>query len=287
MRAGYHLGVGYATRTPQSQNSTAARKAVLAGWAAKGVVYLTLAYLVLQLAFESAPQQASTTGALQYIASTAPGAVAISVLGVGLLAYGVGRVLEVTALARPSVDGKDKLQGAVLGLVYLSLAISAFSLVGLAPRGGRGSGGAGAEQQTSAFLLGLPGGAWLVALVGLGVIAVGLFEAYQGVQRAFLATLRTNEMSQAVRSIAEKLGIAAYVTKGAIFVLLGVFVVQSALTYDAGKARGLDAALHEVAHQSWGKVVLIAVALGLFAYSLFAFLEARYRKVGVSATETA
>jgi hypothetical protein len=35
-----------------------------------------------------------------------------------------------------------------------------------------------------------------------------------------------------------------------------------------------------------GRVVLVLVALGLFAYALFTLLEARYRRVGVSATGT-
>jgi hypothetical protein len=274
-----------ANKASSAGRSGAARKIVLIGWAAKGVVYLALAYLVLQLAFGSAPEQATTNGALQYVAQTAPGAIVIVLLGVGLLAYAVGRVLEVTTLARPSVDAKDKAQAAVLVLLYVSLALSAFSIVGLVSGSG-GSGGTSTEQQGSTLLLGLPGGRVIVAVVGLVVAGAGLYQAYQGVRQAFLGTLRTGEMSGGLRSAAGKIGTAAYVTKGAILVLIGYFLVQSALTYDASKARGLDAALREVAQQSWGQVVLVLVAVGLLAYALFTFFEARYRKVGVSATGT-
>lgn len=273
------------TTTERSSGHSAARTLVLLGWGAKAVVYLALAWLVLQLAFGSAPQQTSATGALQYIAQTGPGAVAIVLVGVGLLAHAVGRILEVTLLARPGIGGKDKLEAGFLALVYTSLAVSALSIVGLA--GGRSSSGGGsAEQQGSAFLLGLPGGRWLVGIVGLAVAGFGLHQAYQGLQQAFLGTLRTSEMSHGVREAVKKLGTAAYVTRGAIFVLLAWFLVQSALTYDPSQARGLDGALQEVAQQSWGKVVLALVALGLFAYAAFNAFEARYRKVGVSATGT-
>ncbi|MGI8536972.1 MAG: DUF1206 domain-containing protein [Mycobacteriales bacterium] len=274
-----------ANKAGSAGRSGAARKIVLIGWAAKGVVYLALAYLVLQLAFGSAPQQATTNGALQYVAQTAPGAIAIVLLGVGLLAYAVGRVLEVTTLALPSIDAKDKAQAAVLALLYVSLALSAFSIVGLVSGSGS-SGGTSTEKQGSTLLLGLPGGRVIVAVVGLVVVVAGLYQAYQGVQQVFLGTLRTGEMSGSLRSAAGKIGTVAYVTKGAILVLLGYFLVQSALTYDPSKARGLDAALREVAQRSWGKVVLVLVAVGLLAYALFTFLEARYRKVGVSATGT-
>lgn len=272
----------------QAGTSDAARKVVLAGWAAKGVVYLALAYLVLQMAFGSASEQASSTGALQKIAQTAPGKVTLAVLGVGLLAFAVGRVLEVTTLARPEIAGKDKAVAAVLAVVYTSLALTAFSIVGLA--GGAstsGGGGSSSEQQGSTFLFGLPGGRYLVGLLGLVVIGLGVFSVVKGGKQAFLPTLRTGEMSSGVRSATTGLGVAAYVTKGVIFGLVGYFFVQAAVGYDPQAARGLDAALREVAEQSWGQIALVLIAIGLLAYALFSFVEARFREVGSSATGTA
>lgn len=264
--------------------SETARKVVLFGWAAKGVVYVGLAYLVLQMAFGRASQDASTTGALRLIAQTAPGKIVMVVLGLGLLAFAVGRILEVTTLAGPQIDGKDKAKAVVLALLYTSLALTAFSIVGLA--GSSSGGGGGSEQQGSAFLLGLPGGRWIVGLVGLAVIAYGAKQAHSGVQREFLGTLRTGAMSSGLRSAVERLGTAAYVTKGAILALLGWFFLQSAITYNPSEAKGLDAALQEIAAQTWGQVVLTLVAVGLLAYGVFAFVESRYRKVGSSASGT-
>jgi hypothetical protein len=269
----------------QAGRSDTARKVVLLGWAAKGVVYLTLAYLVLQMAFGSAPQDASTTGALQFLASKTPGKVALVVLGLGLLAYAVGRVLEVTTLAGPTIETKDKVEAGVLAFLYTALAITAFGVVGIG--GGGGGGGGGKEQQGSAFLLGLPGGRWLVGLLGLAVIGFGAYQAYKGVKQEFLPTLRTGEMPQGLRDATGKIGTAAYVTKGAILALLGYFFISSAVQYDPQEAKGLDAALQEVAQESWGTVVLSLVALGLLAYAAFCFLESRYRRVGISAAGTA
>jgi hypothetical protein len=265
--------------------SQTARKVVLFGWAAKGVVYVALAYLVLQMAFGQASQDASTTGALRLIAQTAPGKIILILLGVGLIAFAVGRILEVTTLAGPQIEAKDKATAVVLALLYASLALTAFSIVGLAGSSS-GGGGGGSEQQGSAFLLGLPGGRWIVGLVGLAVIAFGARQAYEGVQQQFLGTLRTGAMSSGVRSATEKLGTAAYVTKGAILALVGWFFLQSAVTYNPDEAKGLDAALQEIAGQTWGQVVLTLVAIGLLAYGVFAFVEARYRRVGSSASGT-
>lgn len=272
----------------QAGRSETARKVVLVGWAAKGVVYLALAFLVLQMAFGSASQQATTTGALQYIASQAAGQITIILLGIGLLAFAVGRILEVTTLAGPGIEAKDKAVAAVLALLYTSLAITAFGIVGFAGTSSSGgSGGGSSQQQGSAFLLGLPGGRYIVGAVGVGIIAFGLYEIYKGVQQAFLPTLRTGEMSAGMRTAVTRIGTAAYATKGAVLALVGYFFVMSAVTYDPNEAKGLDAALGEIAQQSWGRVVLALVALGLLAYAVFAFVESRYRRVGSSATGTA
>ena len=264
--------------------SETARKVVLFGWAAKGVVYVALAYLVLQMAFGQASQDASTTGALRLIAQTAPGKIVLIVLGIGLLAFAIGRILEVTTLATPQIDGKDKVKAVVLAVLYASLALTAFSIVGLA--GSSSSGGGNSEQQGSAFLLGLPGGRWIVGLVGLAVIGYGAKQVHAGIKQEFLGTLRLAEMSSGTRSAVEKLGTAAYVTKGAILALVGYFFLQSAISYDPAEAKGLDAALQEVAAETWGQAVLTLVAIGLLAYGVFAFVESRYRRVGSSASGT-
>ncbi len=255
------------------------------GWAAQGVVYLALAYLVLQMAFGSSEQEASTSGALQKIAQSAPGVITLLVLGVGLLAFAVGRVLEVTTLAGPDIQAKDKALAGGLALVYVSLALTAFSIVGLAG-GAAGSGGSSAEQKSSTLLFSLPAGRYLVGLLGLVVMAVGGRLAYKGVKQAFLPTLRRQDMPAGLRAAVGKLGTVAYVTKGVILALVGFFFVRAAVTYDPDKARGLDAALREVAQQPLGQLALAAIAVGLLAYALFSFVEARYRDVGSSASGT-
>ena len=272
-------------RAEQAAGGETARTLVLVGWAAKAVVYVALAWLVYQMATGTASEEASTTGALQLIQDATGGRFILIVLGIGLLLYAGGRILEVTTLATGQVEKSDKAQALVMSLVYLALAVSAFAAAGVSSGGGQGGGGSN-EQQGTAVLLDLPFGRILVGLVGLGVIALGAYTVKKGVQKDFLPTLRTNDMSTTVRTWSEPVGVAAYVTKGLIFALLGWFLLQAAITYDSQKAVGLDGALREVAQADWGKALLLAVAVGLLAYAIFCALEARYRKVGVSAGGT-
>jgi ABC-type Na+ efflux pump permease subunit len=64
-----------------------------------------------------------------------------------------------------------------------------------------------------------------------------------------------------------------------VLALIGLFLVRAALDFDPNKAVGVDGALHQLADRPFGTVALVIVALGLFAYGLFSFVEARWRKV--------
>ncbi|HLJ34542.1 MAG TPA: DUF1206 domain-containing protein, partial [Ktedonobacteraceae bacterium] len=50
--------------------------------------------------------------------------------------------------------------------------------------------------------------------------------------------------------------------------------------FDPKKAVGLDGALKELLLQPFGPILLVIVALGLIAYGLYSFAEARYRRIG-------
>ena len=61
--------------------------------------------------------------------------------------------------------------------------------------------------------------------------------------------------------------------------VIGWLVIRSARNFDPNQPVGVDAALREVVHAPYGPVLVVAVALGLAAYGLFSFGEARYRQI--------
>jgi hypothetical protein len=61
--------------------------------------------------------------------------------------------------------------------------------------------------------------------------------------------------------------------------IAGVLVIAAAVTYDPEKARGLDAALKTLASQSYGPWLLALIALGIAAFGVYCFFQAKYRKV--------
>lgn len=64
-----------------------------------------------------------------------------------------------------------------------------------------------------------------------------------------------------------------------MFGLIGVFLIRAGCQYDPEEAVGIDGALAELAHASYGPFLLGVTAAGLFAFGLYSFVEARYREV--------
>jgi hypothetical protein len=59
----------------------------------------------------------------------------------------------------------------------------------------------------------------------------------------------------------------------------GIFLIDAAVTFDPGQARGVDGTLRAFAAVPLGSVVLVLMALGLAAFGVFSFCEARWNKL--------
>jgi hypothetical protein len=76
---------------------------------------------------------------------------------------------------------------------------------------------------------------------------------------------------------------AGLAARGVVYIVIGVLAIKLALG-DGGKATSREGALQSLAQQSFGKVVLILLALGFGAYALWRFVQAfAERKWGAGA----
>lgn len=254
-----------------------AARAARAGMVASGVLYLIVAWLAVQVVDE-AETSADTGGALRTIATAPFGRIALGALAAGFAGYALWRFM-VAALGEKvesseDIDVPKRLWYVARGGVYAALCLTTVSiLVGSDESGGSGGGSSAAQAMS------WPGGRWLVGAVGLGVIAYGLGSAVRGLLRKFEKDLRMHEMSRRAREWLCRVGQVGWTARGAVFVLIGAFLVEAAVKLDPQQSKGLDGALEEVATQPYGRYLLGGVAAGLAAYGLFQFVRARYRAV--------
>ena len=260
---GLARGVGnQATATAQRHEGTVKRVGRI-GVAAEGVVYLLVAWLALQIALGSGGGSADSSGALGTVARSPLGPFLLVVLGAGFVALAAWQALEA---ALRSETG-HRIKSAAKCVLALLLAISCFRLL----TGGGAS--TGQQQQTlTQRVLDAPGGAVLVVLVGLAIIAIGLRTIQKGVKREF-----EDKVEGSLSPTLRKLGTAGYVARGVAFAVLGILVAYAA-TGDTAKSRGLDAAFREIAEKPFGTVLLVLVALGIAAYGAFQIATAPRRR---------
>jgi hypothetical protein len=244
------------------------------GYAAKGLVYAIVGVLAMQAALGAGGATTDTRGALQRIVEAPFGRVLLSIVAVGLLGYAIWRLVQAFLdTENKGSDGKGYAMRAfyaIVGVLYLGLALSAMQLV-------LGNGGGGNEQGWTARLLAQPFGRVLVGLIGLGVIGAGVYQLGKAYTAKFREELRLGEMSATEQTWATRAGRLGYAARGIVFVLIGAFFGIAALQSDASEARGFAGALETLA--GLGQLLLGAVALGLIAYAAFCFVEARYRRM--------
>jgi hypothetical protein len=176
-------------------------------------------------------------------------------------------------------EPKDRVKYAVLGFIYLSLAITT---LGITIANWTGSGdaepsvesGDEGSQQAASTLFEWPAGRWLVGLLGAGVIAYAGYSFYkQVIKKDFADRLDADESSLVVR-----LGLVGYTAKSLVFAVIGYFFIQAAIAFKSSTAKGPSGALIELANESWGQWLLWGIAIGLFAFGVFSIAEAKYRK---------
>jgi hypothetical protein len=124
-----------------------------------------------------------------------------------------------------------------------------------------------------------PGGAWLVTILGIGVVAGAIYYTRYGLKERFRPKLRTGEMSRGELEWATRAGKAGYIARGIVFAIIGLFLAYAGLTSDPTEAKGLEGALDTLAAQPFGRWLLGIVALGLTLFGTFCLVEARYRRI--------
>jgi hypothetical protein len=251
-------------------------KAGRGGWLAKGVVYIIAGILALLIAAKAsgwsnaatAPdQEASPTGALKTIAHVSGGALLMWVLAIGMFIYAAWRI--VSALLPGGTDAKawvKRIGYVVSAIIYITFAFNAVSLA--RSKASAPNGNSKVNGLTDRIML-HTGGRLLIGLVGVIVVAAGIYRIVKGLRMDVNDELDLSGFSPERRRWTERIGAVGEVGRGIGIGLVGVFLIRAAVTFDRNQATGLDGALRRLATQTWGLVVVVVIGLGFAAYGLF------------------
>jgi hypothetical protein len=253
-------------------------RAARLGYAARGVVYVTLALIALQAAL-GRRQTEGQAGALRTLADQPAGQILMAIIAVGLFGYAAWRLIE----AAQGGDGEGpgakgiglRLTHAGSGLIYGSLGVQAVRLL----QGGAQRNDEARADDWTARLMGLPWGRALVAAVGVGVVVYAGQQLWKAARGNVTKHLDLQALSPSARENVERLGRAGIAARAVVFLITGGFLVLAARNANPTEATGLSGALTSLQTAPWGPWLLGLVALGLLAFGLFQIVQARYRVV--------
>lgn len=235
------------------------------GFAARGLLYLVIAFLILRTGRAEDP-----TGALQVLGSGA-GKWLLILMAAGFVAYGLWRMSD----ALFNVEGheqsgkglRERMGAAASGVVHLFLAWQAVRLI-QGSGGGSGSGGSGTQEGAQTALT-MPGGQLMLLIAGLVLIGVGLFQFIKAYKFSFCEHL---DQRVANEPWVRWTGRGGYAARGAVFLISGFFLAKAGAQEQASEAGGMAEALAWLT-SPWDVIVTIGLAL----FGLFSLIEARYR----------
>jgi hypothetical protein len=247
------------------------------GIAARGAVYLMVGVLAARKALGDGGETLSPKEAVHHMGRGAFGDVLLAGIAAGLIGYGLWRCIQgIHDTDAKGNDGKGLAVRALYlgkGLVHFALAATPIRLLMDRPDGGDGM------KSWTARALSHEAGPWVVGAIGAVVVGAGVYQVYRGVKRKFLKNLDDQRLQSTARTWAHRAGTFGYAARGVTLGVVGWFLIQAARQADPGEARGLGEALDVLLRQPQGPWLMGIVALGLAAYGLYSFVEARYRRI--------
>lgn len=250
-----------------------------AGFLARGLMYIVIGWIAVEIAFGKTSQKADRSGALHALGRTGAGEIALWLLVVGFFGMALWRLTEAAYGTRERDRRKAvfaRLAAAFKAVVYavLGYGVLEYAL-------GTGSPPSGNQQSvdTTATLMRHPGGKALVMVIGVALLATGLALGYQAWRKRFLKNMNLSATRRRTRRVVEWLGQIGGVARGVVFVTAGIFLVVAAVRAQPGDVKGVDSSLRELAMTPLGPWLLVLVAVGLIMFGLFSCCEARWRRV--------
>jgi len=265
-------------RARRAANGSAAEGAARAGLAARGVIYLLVGILALQIAFGGGDRQADRGGALAELSDRPFGAVLLWALGAGLVGMALWRLSE----ALFGVTGKDgrtarkRLPAAARCVFY---AFVAYSVLAFAAGAGGGGSSDRQSRDVTARVMEMPAGRWLVGAAGAAIVIAGVVIGVQALRRTYRKKMKLGGLSPRARLLVDVTGVGGGTARGIVFAAAGAFAVRAAVAYEPDRAKGLDDTLRSFARTPLGPWLLALVAAGLVLFGVFSFVLARLRRV--------
>jgi hypothetical protein len=249
-----------------------------AGLVARGVLYVVIGIIAVQIAVTGSRRQADRTGAVRLVAHTPFGSVLLWLLVAGFAGMTLWRLLE-AIWGASGPDGRTaatRLGSLARAVLY---GIITYGILEYALGIGQPASSDQQSRDLTAAAMRHPGGQVVVAIAGVVIVIAGLVIMYRAYKRSFVRHLDMSGATPATRAAVTRLGQIGGVARGVVFSTVGVFLVVAAWDASPRQAKGIDSALRALAHTPLGPLLLAVVAIGLVIFGIYSCCDARWRQV--------
>jgi len=250
------------------------------GIVAKGVVYCLIGILTAMAAFGLRGKKAGKSDAFNLIYDQPFGKILLIIVALGLLGYVTWRFFQAFRdIDHKGNDTKAKFIRAgyaISAVIYLGLAFYAAKLAFMGPGG---SGGGDSQQFIVSKILSYPAGEWIIGITGLITIGNAIRQIYKGASKKFMKNVQF--LGSTHSDAYEKAGIAGYVARGVVLIIIGYFFLRGALHSNSKEIADTKDAFGFI-ENTFGSFLMGVIALGLVCYGIFMFVKARYQKIDLN-----
>jgi hypothetical protein len=248
-----------------------------AGFLVKGVLYLVVGALALQVATRLGGRVTGTRGALTTVLAQPYGRTMLLVAAIGLLGYAAWRLLQ--GLFDPDRLGRDW-RGLAIRVSFVTRAVvhAVLGLQALRLYRGLSASSGTSERELAAETFEWPFGDWVVVLAGLGLIGFAVQQVYAAITCRLERDLDVAEMRREAGEWAVGLSRFGVAARAIVFALLGWAIVVAGWFRDASEVGTTASSLRTLAAQpgGLGRWLLGVTAAGFVAYGFYQIIHARY-----------
>jgi hypothetical protein len=244
------------------------------GYGVRGLIYITMGLLAVQVALGKGGTLASPQGAIAAIGKQPAGLVLLWVVLLGLVSYSLWGVVR--AVFDPLHKGTDP-KGLVTRFGFLvsafGYAIMIVPTYGYITGASQTANGSQTEKFTTSIMA-MPWGRWAIGILGLAVLAGGLYQIYLAFSAAFERQFQTYALSPKEVKVVTDVGRFGSAARGVVLAIVGGLITLAAYQHNPGQPIGMDTALATLMHQPYGIWLLGIVAMGLIAFGFYSMLSA-------------
>jgi hypothetical protein len=244
------------------------------GYGTRGLIYIIMGFLAVQVALGKGGALASPLGAIGKIGKQPAGMFLLWIVLLGLVSYSLWGVVR--AVFDPLHKGND-LKGLIARGGFLVSAFG-YAILILPTYGyitGKSLASSGSQSQKMiTSIMAMPWGRWAIGILGLAALAAGLYQIYLGFKAGFDKQFETYALTPKQVKLATDVGRFGTAARGVVLALVGGLIVLAAYRANPSQPIGMDAALATLLHQPYGIWLLGIVAVGLIAFGCYSMLSA-------------